>query len=63
MSGSKLDPETRLPSLDKLTLSAHRLLIYLVGTSGMLTDRCEAISETHFSSEGKIMWPVFRKKN
>lgn len=35
-SGSKLAPETRLPSLAKLTLSAHPSLIYLVGTSGTL---------------------------
>lgn len=38
MSGSKLAPETRLPSLDRPTLSAHPSLIFLVDTSGMLTD-------------------------
>lgn len=36
-SGSKLAPETRLPSPAKLTLSAHPSLTSLVGTSGTLT--------------------------
>ena len=38
MSGNKWVPETRLPSLAKLTLSAHPSLIFLVDTSGTLRD-------------------------
>lgn len=48
MSGSKWVPEIRLPSLAKLTLSVHPLLISLAGTLGMLTDRCDDAFQKHF---------------